>query len=126
MIRFGLPSAAHLVLDVGAFAFFVLLTADWAPPRCRQQHRLSINNVAFMPLLGLSIAAQSLLANTRATRFHLQPPARLDCAQTGCWYMLLVAASFILFPAHYFALFTGRGAAAMPMDAVVSVGRCCC
>jgi len=125
MIRFGLPSAAHLVLDVGAFAFFVLLTGRLGATALSASNiALSINNVAFMPLLWLSIAASILVGQYQGRRDSTTAArSGWTALKLGCWYMLLVAATFILFPAHYFALFTGRGAAAMPMDAVVSVGR---
>lgn len=125
MIRFGTPAAVHLVLDVGAFTLFVLLTGRLdAISFAASNIALSINNVAFMPLIGMGIAASILVGRYQGQR-------RSDLAERAAWsslklgwlYMAVVGISFAAWPEAYLKLFAARGQEELPASALVPVGR---
>jgi MATE family multidrug resistance protein len=125
MIRFGLPAAAHLVLDVGAFTLFVLLTGRLGEVALAASNiALSINNIAFMPLIGISIAASILVGQYQGRRESaIAEKAGWTSLKIGWLYMGVIALTFAFFPGVYFRLFTGRGAAGLPLEILLPVGR---
>lgn len=125
MIRFGLPSAVHLVLDVGAFTLFVLLTGRLgAEAFAASNIAFSINNVAFMPLIGIGIAAQILVGQYQG-REDSATAERVGwtALKIGCLYMTVIGSSFLLFPLGYYRLFTGNETAGLSLDALLPTGR---
>ena len=125
LVRYGLPSAGNLLLDVGSFTVFVLLTGRMgADALAASNIALSINNVAFMPLVGIGIAAATLVGQYQG-RGDSATAARAGwtALKIGWLYMAAIAASFLLFPHGYFLLFTGRGDGGVHLDQVLPVGR---
>ncbi len=125
MVRFGVPSAMHLILDVGSFALFVLLTGRLGRSALASSNiALSINNVAFMPLIGISIAASILVGQYQGRRDGATAErAGWTSLKVGWCYIGVIALTFVLFPRAYFSLFAGRGAATVPLQEVLSTGR---
>lgn len=125
MIRFGLPSAAHLLLDVGSFSLFVLWTGRMgAAALAASNIALAINNIAFMPLIGMSIAASILVGQYQGRRDSATAEkAGWMALKVGWAYMFVVAMTFVLLPRMYFGLFTGRGPGTVALDEVLPVGR---
>ena len=125
MIRFGLPSAGQLFLDISSFSLFVLFTGRLGTIALASSNiALSINNVAFMPLLGLSMAASILVGQYQGRGDgETAEKAGWNCLKIGWAYMAIVGSSFIFFPQVYFKLFASRGPNSLPMDQLVSVGR---
>jgi MATE family multidrug resistance protein len=125
MIRFGLPSAGHLLLDVGSFSLFVLFTGRLGTIALASSNiALAINNVAFMPLIGMSIAASILVGQYQGRGDSATAEkAGWTCLKVGWIYMAVVGSTFIFFPNAYFKLFTSRGPDSIPMEQVLSVGR---
>ncbi len=125
MLRFGVPSAIHLVLDVGSFAVFVLLVGRMGGLELAASNiALSINNLAFMPLIGMSIAASILVGQYQGRR---EPASAARAGWTalklGWIYMAVIALSFVLFPSVYYSLFTDRGPGAVRLEDVLPLGR---
>ena len=125
MIRFGLPAAVHLVLDVGAFTLFVLLTGRLDPVAAAASNiALSINNVAFMPLIGISIAASIVVGQYQGRSDSATAErAGWTALKLGWMYMGLIAATFLIFPGSYFRLFAMRAGGGLPMAEILPVGR---
>ena len=100
LIRFGLPAAAHLVLDVGAFTLFVLLTGRLGGTALAASNiALSINNIAFMPLIGISIAASILVGQYQGRRESaIAEKAGWTSMKIGWLYMGVIALTFVVFP----------------------------
>lgn len=111
IVRFGAPSALQLILDVGSFTVFVLLTGRMGGLALAASNiALSINNVAFQPLLGLNMAAAILVGQYQGRRDSgTAERAGWSALKIGWIYMILVGASFLLFPEAYVRLFTGEG-----------------
>ncbi len=125
MLRFGLPSAGHLFLDVSSFSLFVLLTGRLGAVALSASNiALAVNNVAFMPLIGMSIAA-SILVGQYQGRGDSETAERAGwtCLKVGWIYMAVIGSTFLLFPRMYFDLFASRGPDSDFMQQVLPVGR---
>lgn len=125
MIRFGFPSAMHLILDVGSFSLFVLFIGRLGRTALAASNiALAINNIAFMPLIGMSIAASILVGQYQGRGDNdTAEKAGWTALKIGWIYMGLVAATFILFPQSYLRLFAGRGPDSIPLEEVLPLGR---
>ena len=107
MIRFGLPSGIHWFLDVAAFTVFVLLVGRLGPlAHVASNIALSVNLIAFMPMVGMGMAVSVLVGQYLGGK---QP----DYAERMGWlamrigmgYTLSIGLTFLLFPAFYIAIF---------------------
>ena len=125
LIRFGLPSGLHLFLDVSSFSAFVLMTGHMgALPLAVSNIALSINTLAFMPLVGISIAAATLVGQYQGR----QDPATAEKAgwtalKVGLIYMTGMATTYLLMPRLYFFLFSTGGEGGFSLDELVGLGR---
>lgn len=62
IVRYGVPSGSHVLLDVSTFTIFVFLTGKLdALSFAVSNIALSINNLVFAPLMGLGMAASVLV-----------------------------------------------------------------
>jgi len=113
MLRFGLPSGMHMVLDIGSFSLFVLLLGRLGETAFLASNIvLSINMIAFMPSIGIGQAASVLVGQYMGR-------SDADGAQSSAWkavrvawvYTAVVVSTFILFPEMYIRVFA-RGDAA--------------
>jgi MATE family multidrug resistance protein len=125
MLRFGLPSAVNVFLDVAAFTVFVMLTGRMEGAALATSNiALSINNLAFMPLLGLSIAVMTLVGNHQGARNpQLAQRATWSTIKVGAAYTLVLAISFLVVPSAYYSLFTGNEEKAYHLDQLLPMGR---
>jgi MATE family multidrug resistance protein len=124
MIRFGLPAGGHLLVDVGAFTVFVMMTGRLGDVALAASNTgFSINGVAFMPLLGVSSAA-SIVVGQYQGRGDSDSAYRAgwSAMRIGWCYMLLAGLSFVLFPTGYYELFQSREATYTTAQ-LVAVGR---
>lgn len=123
--RFGFPAGLHMVLDVASFTVFVLLTGRLgALPLAVSNIALSINNLAFMPLLGISIAASILVGQYQGRRDSENAErAGWSALRVGLAYMSFIGLTYALFPRAYFELFAARAGAGFSMDELLAKGR---
>jgi multidrug resistance protein, MATE family len=124
LARFGLPSGFQILSDVGSFTVFVLITGRLGGESLAASNiALSINNLAFMPLLGMSMAASILVGQYQGRRqSDVAERAGWTALKLGAIYMVLIGATFVLFPRQYFALYGAR-AGGVDAAALVPVGR---
>jgi len=125
LLRFGTPSALQTLQDVGAFTFFVVLLGRMpAADMAASNIAFSINMVAFMPLMGMGIAASILVGQYQGARNSKTAERAGFTALKMSWiYMAVVALSFIFFTKPYFSLFTGTGPDMVPLEEVLEQGR---
>jgi MATE family multidrug resistance protein len=125
LLRFGFPAAMHLLLDVGSFALFLLLTARLdAVALAASNIAFSINNLAFMPLIGIGTAAAILVGQYQGRgQSAVAERAGWTALKIGWYYMGAIALTFVLFPRGYFLLFTGQAGGAVQLDDVLPLGR---
>lgn len=125
LLRFGMPAALQTLQDVGSFAFFVVLLgrlpeADMAASNIA----FSINNVAFMPLLGMGMATTIVVGQYQGARNpKTAERAGLTAMKLAWAYMGITALTFLLFPKLYFSLFTGDSPGMVSLSAVLDKGR---
>ena len=125
LLRFGVPAAMHLLLDVGSFSLFLLLTARLGPLELAASNiAFSINNLAFMPLVGIGIAASILVGQYQGSgQSDVAARAGWTALKIGWCYMIVTGLSFVLFPRGYFVLFTGHSGGAIQLDEILPLGR---
>lgn len=129
IVRFGLPTGIQMFFDCGAFAVFVLLTGRLdALSLAASNIVLSINNLAFSILNGLSNAAAILTGQYQgARRPELARSAGYRCLHLGWIYMTIIAAIFIGFTRELLEIFQSPGAP-YTVDELYHLGRtliCC-
>jgi MATE family multidrug resistance protein len=107
MLRFGLPSGVHMVLDVGSFSLFVLLLGRLGETAFLASNIvLSINMIAFMPSIGIGQAASVLVGQCmgRCDADEAESAA-WKAAHVGWLYTLMVVTTFLCFPEFYVRVF---------------------
>ena len=125
LVRFGLPSGLHLFLDVASFTVFVLFTGRMGELALTVSNMaFSINMVAFMPLMGISIAASILVGQYQGRRDpQTAERAGWTCLRVGLIYMALVGLTYLLAPQAYFWLFSRRAESGLGLAEVLPLGR---
>ncbi len=125
LLRFGLPHAVHSVQDVGGFALFTVLIAKFsAADAAVSTMAFSINNLAFMPLLGMGIASTILVGQYQGARNSATAQrAGQSALKLGWAIMSILAAAFILFPNLFLTVFSGDKEGQMPLAEVAEKGR---
>ncbi len=125
MIRFGLPSGIHLFLDVAAFTVFVMLVGRMGPvAHIASNIALSVNLIAFMPMIGMGMAAAILVGQYlgRNQPAHAERMGWL-ALKIGIGYTVLVGLSFLLFPAAYAKVFEGNAVGTVPFAELMAMVR---
>jgi len=62
LMRYGVPSAIQFSMDIFAFAFFIFMVGRIGKPQLAATNIvLSINSLAFMPMMGFSLATSTLV-----------------------------------------------------------------
>lgn len=125
MIRFGLPSGIHWFLDVASFTVFVMLVGRMGTvAHIASNIALSVNLVAFMPMVGMGVAA-SVLVGQYLGRNDPDNAERIGwlALKIGVGYILAVGVTFLLFPGAYTDLFAGGTAESVPRETLYSTVR---
>jgi MATE family multidrug resistance protein len=107
LLHFGIPSGIHLALDNGTFALFVLLVGRLGETAFMAANiALSVNMIAFMPAMGISQAAGTLVGQHMGRRdFDGAVAAGWRAVHIGWIYTVLAALTFVLMPEIYIRLF---------------------
>jgi MATE family multidrug resistance protein len=124
MIRFGFPSGIHWFLDVAAFTVFVLLVGRLGPiAHIASNIALSINLIAFMPMVGMGMAA-SILVGQYLGRNQPQYAERVGwlALKIGIGYIAVIGVTFLLFPAFYANVFASDSGS-VPYDELIFAVR---
>jgi len=124
IVRFGAPSGFQLLMDIGSFALFVMLTGRLGEKALAASNiAFSINNLAFAPLLGFGMAAATVVGQHQGARdAEAARRAGYTGLKMGLLYMCAIGVTFVLFPRGYFELFKSQDAA-FSTEELLSVGR---
>ncbi|MDR1397958.1 MAG: MATE family efflux transporter [Desulfarculales bacterium] len=108
--RFGLPNGVHFMADMAAFAVFVFLVGRMGLNSLAATNIVfSINQIAFMPLLGLGMAVSILVGQSLgASRIAAARLAADQALHLAMVYMLIIALWFMLAPLPLLELFRPR------------------
>ncbi len=124
IVHFGAPSGFQLLMDIGSFTLFIMLTGRLGELALASSNiAFSINNLAFAPLLGFGMAAATVVGQHQGGH---RPEAAERAAYTAmkmAWiYMAVIGLTFILMPKFYFALFRPKSAA-FSAEELLTLGR---
>jgi MATE family multidrug resistance protein len=124
IVRFGAPSGLQLLMDIGSFTLFIILTGRLGELSLATSNiAFSINNLAFAPLLGFGMAAATVVGQHQGGQRPEAAERAAYTAQKMAWiYMAVIGLTFILFPRFYFALFRPKSAAFSPEE-LLALGR---
>lgn len=124
LCRFGVPGAVHAVLDIAAFALFLVVVGGLpALDTAVNNIAFSVNNVAFMPLMGMSIAAQILVGQYQGARDSEAAVRAASRAMRLAWlYSGALSVAFLLFPRFFLGLFA-HGDAGFSVAELMVKGR---
>ena len=125
MIRFGLPSGLHWCLDVAAFSVFVLLVGRIGDvEHIASNIALSINLIAFMPMIGMGIAASILVGQYLGREQpHYAEKAGWLALKIGAGYVAFISTTFLLFPGFYTRMFASDTASMVPTEELMRTVR---
>ncbi len=124
IIYYGTPSGFHLLMDIGAFAAFIMLTGRLGGLALAASNiAFSINNLAFAPLLGFGMAAATLVGQKQGAQNPVAAKrAGYTALKMGLIYMFIIGTSFVLFPTAYFEIFKPANAT-FDTTELVALGR---
>lgn len=107
LLRFGVPSGIHMVLNIGSFSMFVMLLGRLGDTALTAANiALSVNMIAFMPAVGIGQAAGTLTGQHLGRRdFHGAAVCGWRAVHLGWIFAGLAALSFVLMPDVYIRLF---------------------
>jgi len=112
LLYYGTPNGLNFCIDLSAFTFFVFFVGRIGQTELATNNAVfSINMLAFMPMIGLSIATSTLVGQFLG---HNRPDLAQRATIASLWMVLLymgaIAAIFILLPGPLLGLFKPRGA----------------
>ena len=124
LIRFGVPSGVQIMLDCGAFAFFVMMTARLdAVSLTASNVALSINTLAFSPLMGFGSAAAIKSGQYKgAGDFDHAMKSGWSALKLGWCYMAFIGSVFVLFPETLLSMFISSGETGLDTHAFLRTG----
>jgi multidrug resistance protein, MATE family len=108
LLRLGLPSAAQLVLEVGAFGLAAVL-AGKISPAALAAHQIALNYAAMAYMVPLGISAAAAIAVGHALGAGDAPRARRAgwiALAMGAGFMSVIAFAFVAVPRPLIALYT--------------------
>ncbi len=110
LMKYGLPSGVQFMLNILGFAIFIALVGRISPVYLTATSMaFQINLLAFMPMVGFSMAVSTLVGQTLGRN-------RPDLAQKSTWsaayltitYMSLIAAGYVLVPELFMYPFSAQ------------------
>ncbi len=125
ILRFGMPAATNIFLDVSSFAVFVMIVGSMGGQSLTANNAaFSVNHIVFMPLMGFGIAASTLVGKYQGMkRPGIAARSAITAWKIGSLYMLFFALTFAFFPRFYLSFFTKWGSGSINVDEILPLGR---
>ncbi|MBW1856507.1 MAG: MATE family efflux transporter [Deltaproteobacteria bacterium] len=100
LLKFGSPSGIQFTLDIGAFTFFIMLVGRIGEVELAVSNMaLSINMLAFLPMIGISIATTTLVGQYIGKEdISSAEKSTYSSLKVALLYMGGMALLFVLFP----------------------------
>ncbi len=123
LIKFGMPSGVHFILDIASFSVFVNILSGINPVvAMASSATFSVNAIAFIPMTGLGMTASIFVGQCiGAGKVKLALKAVRSCLFIVLTYMAFMGIMFNLFPDTLLSLFPLRGVE--DPQAVYAVGK---
>ncbi|MGD9819685.1 MAG: MATE family efflux transporter, partial [Desulfomonilaceae bacterium] len=118
LMKFGIPSGAQFILDIGSFTAFVLIVGKLGVTDLAITNiALSIESLSFLPMVGISIATATLVGEYIGQR-------RLDIAQKSVnsalilsiTYSGILSVLFLVIPEQLLRLFINESTAGLACE----------
>jgi MATE family multidrug resistance protein len=123
LLRFGAPAGAQIFVDLLAFTFFTLMVGRLGRDALAATNlAFALNVMAFMPMLGFTIAVGTLVGQAvGAGRPEQAETATSSALLLTTAYMWTVALLFVIAPGPFCEIFRSPGADAAAFDSVKNV-----
>lgn len=123
-MRFGLPGGVEFFLDIFAFSFFMFMIGRFGHVELAASSAVfSVYNLAFMPIIGLNIAASIMVGQAMGERnVSMASYATQSVFHLAMFYMATMALLFVVFPELLLNLFRPRGDGGADFNAVLDMG----
>lgn len=110
LLRYGLPSGLHFMVDIMAFNYFVILMGRIdSMTLAASSMAFRINTFAFMPMIGLGIAVSTLVGQALGGgRPELAQKSAWSALQITLLYMTAIAAGYAFVPDLFMAPFAAQ------------------
>lgn len=124
LMRFGLPAGGELFLELIAFTFFIFMLGRLGMRSLAASNIvLSIDMLAFLPMIGMSIGLSTLVGQSVGSgRVRVAHRATMSTLQLTCGYLALVALVFLFLPEPLLHLFRPRDMDAAELAALTVTG----
>jgi len=125
LLRYGVPAGLQFFLDISCFTLFVIIVGRLGQVELAVTNMaFSIDMLAFMPVIGVSIAATTLVGQ-RMGRGEPEIAEKTTYAalRIGVVYMGLMALIFVLFPDQLLGLFKTRNGETQDFAVILRYGR---
>lgn len=125
LVRFGLPSGLNLLIEISSFSLFILISGRIGELALAVSNMaLSINTLAFLPMVGLGIAAATLVGQYQGRGDSATAAlAARRSVTVGLVYVIAIGLTYVLFPRLYFSFFTMRAESGYTIDELMVSGR---
>lgn len=106
LIRYGGPSGLPMLIEAMAFSTFVLFVSRFSSTAAAATNlAFNINAVAFVPMIGIGVAVQTLVGqNLAAGKPQLAERATWTALTLGLVYQLLFASLYLTVPQMFLAI----------------------
>jgi len=125
LLRYGVPAGLQFFLDISCFTLFVIIVGRLGQVELAVTNMaLSIDMLAFMPVIGISIATSTLVGQ-RMGRGEPEMAEKTTYAalRISVVYMGLMALIFVLFPDQLLGIFKTRSGEAQNFSVILHYGR---
>lgn len=124
LLRFGIPSGIQFFLDIASFTMFVLLIGRSGQVDLAASNIvLSIEMLAFLPMIGMSIATATLVGKyVGMEREDVAEKTVYAAFNLAICYMAMMALMFLSFPELFLELFRSKHDIASNFDKVLGRG----
>jgi len=125
LLRYGVPAGLQFFLDIGCFALFVIIVGRLGEVELAVTNiALSIDMLAFMPVIGISIATSTLVGQSMGRKEpDLAEKTTYSALMMALAYMGFMAMIFVLFPGPLLGIFKTRGKEVQDFSVVLRYGR---
>jgi MATE family multidrug resistance protein len=125
LLRYGVPAGMQFFLEIGCFTVFVLLVGRLGEVELAVTNiALTIDMLAFMPVIGVSIATSTLVGQSMGRKEpEIAEKTTHSALVLTLIYMGTLAAIFVVFPDQLLSIFKPKGSEFGDFPAMLRYGR---
>lgn len=125
LLKFGSPAGIQFTLDIGAFTLFIMLVGRIGEVELAVTNMaLSINMLAFLPMIGISIATTTLVGQYIGKEdIRSAERSTYSSLKIALLYMGSMGLLFILFPEQLLSIFKSKKEGIENFAVILAYGR---